>query len=154
MEAIVADPVLHAEAKASVSVLTAVAEPCGEQAVRQALQPLVLVYGQSEAAKTSAYWRVYFQQLAGFPLEALRQACDDYAGGANAEFFPKPGPLKALAAKRAIPIYKARDRARRVAGMLAAPKLSPVDVETRREQVAELLAGFSRQPKTPQASAK
>lgn len=153
LAAIVANPVLHAEAKASVAVLAAFAEPCGEQAVRAALQPLILIYGQSEAAKTGAYWRVYFQQLAGFPIEALRQACDDYVGGESAEFFPKPGPLKALAAKRAIPIYKARDRVKRVAAMLPAPKFTPADVETRRAQVAEMLAGFSRPPHAGKATA-
>lgn len=141
-------PALHAEAKASVAPLAALAEPCGDQAVRQALQSLVLVYGVGEAAKSGAFWRVYFQQLGGFPLEALRQACDDYAGGEGAEFFPKPGPLKALAKARSVPILKALSRARRAAAMLPAPKYEPADVETRRAQVAAMLAGFTRPKKT------
>lgn len=146
LEAIVSVPALHAEARASIPALTSVAEPCGAQKVREALQPLVLVYGVGEAAKSAAFWRVYVEQLSGFPAEALAQAVNDYAGGANAEFFPKPGPLKALAAKRTEPILKALSRAKRAASMLPPKVIPPQDVETRKALVAKMLAGFTRPP--------
>lgn len=114
--------------------------------MREALQPLVLVYGVGEAAKSAAFWRVYVEQLSGFPAEALAQAVSDYAGGANAEFFPKPGPLKALAAKRAEPILKALSRAKRAAATLPPKVIPPQDVETRKALVAKMLAGFTRPP--------
>jgi len=121
-----------------------VTEPCGAQKVREALQPLVLVYGVGEAAKSAAFWRVYIEQLQGFPAEALAQAVSDYAGGATAEFFPKPGPLKALAAKRAEPLLKALSRARRAAAMKPPKVIPPQDAETRKALVAKMLAGFTR----------
>jgi len=144
LQAIVESPALHAEARASVPALTAVAAPCGAQSVRAALQPLVLVYGIGEAAKSAAFWKLYIDQLSGIPAEALAQAVNDYAGQPGAEFFPKPGPLKALATKRAEPIIKALSRARRVAKMLPPKVIAQADVETRKAHVAKLLAGFTR----------
>lgn len=138
-----AEPALLAEARASVKPLEAIAAPCGEEAVRRLLQPLVLVLGVSEAAKTRAFWKVYFDQLSGLPAEALAQAVNDYAGGETSEFFPKPGPLKALAMRRAEPIYKALSRAKRAAKMLPARKYERETTEERKRQVENLLKGFS-----------
>ncbi len=123
------------------------AEPCGPDAVRALLQPLVLVYGVSDAARTPAFWKVYREQLAGLPFEALEQAVNDFAGQPGAEFFPKPGPLKALATARAVPIIKALYRAKRVASAKPERVLPPADVQHRKAEVARLMAGFKiRQP--------
>jgi len=113
---IAAIPALQAEAAAIVPSLRAVARPCGGMAVRTALQRLVLVFGVGEAAKSPAFWKPYADQLSGFPAQALDQAIDEYVGLPGSEYFPKPGPLKALAAKHAAPILKALSRASRVAG--------------------------------------
>jgi hypothetical protein len=108
-------PEFQDEVKALVPRLRAVARPCGGQAVRTALQELVLVFGVGEAAHSSAFWRPYASQLSGFPAQALEQAIDEYVGLASSEFFPKPGPLKALVMKHAAPILKALSRAIRAA---------------------------------------
>lgn len=141
LEAIASQPALLAEAMASVRPLEAIAAPCGDAAVRRLLQPLVLVFGVSEAAKTAAFWRAYIDQLAGLPGEAVEQAVNDYIGGEASEFFPKPGPLKALAMRRAEPIYKALSRAKRAAKMLPSPKIDRGTAEERKRQVESLLRG-------------
>ncbi|MDB5438483.1 MAG: hypothetical protein JWM33_910, partial [Caulobacteraceae bacterium] len=110
------------------------------QAVRAALSPLVLVYGVGEAARSAAFWGVYVETLSGLPAEALRAAAADYAAGAGAEFFPKPGPLKALALKHAEPLRRAAARAARVGEGAVAVCKPPV--EARRKQVEALLASF------------
>lgn len=119
------------------------AAPCGSDAVRALLQPLVLVYGVGEAARSAAFWKVYREQLASFPYEALEQAVTDYAGQPGAEFFPKPGPLKALATARAVPILKALSRAKRAANSQPVKVIPPADAAHRRAEVAKLMAGFA-----------
>jgi hypothetical protein len=90
-------------------------EPCGDEAVKRAMQPLVLVFGVSDSARTSAFWKVYLQALRDLPVAALEQAVQDYASSPESLFFPKPGQLKALALKRAEPIYQAASRAKSAA---------------------------------------
>lgn len=149
VEAICKVPALHAEAKASVPRLAAVAAPCGADAVRALLQPLVLVYGVGEAARSPAFWKIYREQLAGLPYEALEQAVNDYAGQPGAEFFPKPGPLKAFATSRAIPILKALSRAKRVAQSAPMKPFTPAETAQRRAEVAALMSKFKIGPGAP-----
>ena len=153
LAAIAADPALLAEARTTVKDLAIVAAPCGDETVRRLLQELVLVMGVGEAAKTKAFWKVYYDQLSGLPASALEQAVKDYAGGENSEFFPKPGPLKALAMRRAEPIYKALSRAKRAAKMAPAPKVDRGTAEERKHQVAQLLKGFNIPSRDPGATA-
>src|SRR5688572_10740721 len=94
VDEIVADPALHAEAKRLAPMLAQKAAPAGDEAVRRALQPLVLVYGIGEAARVPAFWAPY-RVLASVPAEALARGIEDYTASADSHFFPKPGPLKA-----------------------------------------------------------
>jgi len=116
---------------AAVPALELLAKPCGDRAVQLALQPLVLVFGVAEAARVSAFWKPY-RILADLPREALAKAVDEYCGQPGAEFFPKPGPLKALGDKHAEAIRKAASRATRAAA-LPPPKarvlISPAEVQ-------------------------
>lgn len=129
---ILENPELHAEAGRVCTGLAMRAAACGEPAVRNALQPLVLVYGVGDAARSPAFWQAY-KVLAGLPVEALRKGVEDYVAGPDSAFFPKPGPLKALCDKHAEPIFKAAFRASRAAG-LTAPKRR-VATEAEREAV-------------------
>lgn len=132
MSEIVADPALHREAKAVAPLLAARAEPAGDDAVRRALQPLVLVYGIGEAARVPAFWMPY-RILADQPITALVQGIADYTAGATSEFFPKPGPLKALCDRHAEPVRKAAFRARKAAQM---PPPKPIHVVSEDEKAA------------------
>lgn len=148
VETIARVPALRAEARALIPALAEVAKPCGPEAVRKALQPLVLIYGVGEAAKVPAFWKIYVDQLSSVPAEALEQAVHDYISAPNSEWFPKPGPLKALATKRAEPILKALSRAKRVAALPYMPTITPEDSARRRAEVSRLMSGFKISGKT------
>lgn len=124
---IVADPELHREVREVATKLAIRASGAGESSVRHALQPLVLVYGVGDAARSPAFWQAY-TILSGVPVEALRKGVEDYLKAPDSEFFPKPGPLKALCDKHAEPIFKAAFRAARAAGA-APPKARSVSEE-------------------------
>lgn len=126
---IVADPQLHAEAKALAPRLAARASGAGPAGVRAALAPLVLVYGVGEAAKQPAFWDAY-DVLAGLPHEALDAGVKDYLAAPDSQFFPKPGPLKAMCDKHAEPIFKAAYRISRAAS-IEAPKRRIVSEQER-----------------------
>lgn len=111
-----ADQNLRVQAMAAAPALAQLAQPCGDRAVQLALQPLVLVFGVGEAARVPAFWKPY-RILAELPAEALAKAVDEYCGQPDAEFFPKPGPLKALGDKHAETIRKAASRAKRAAAL-------------------------------------
>ena len=132
-------PALHAEAKVVAERLEALGVGCGQEAVRRALQPLVLIYGLGEQAKVPMFWAVYVKALEDVPAQALAEAIEEYTGLGTSEFFPRPGPLRALALKHAAPIWKARDRARRAANSLPRPVITPADAEARKALIAETL---------------
>jgi hypothetical protein len=138
---IVADPELHAEAKRVYSALAVRASAAGEATVRLALQPLVLVYGVGEAARSPAFWQAY-RILADLPVEALRLGVEDYPAQPDSQFFPKPGPLKALCDKHAEPIYRAAFRASKAAS-LEPPKARREPTEAERAQVRAMLSEFT-----------
>lgn len=137
---IAADPELKAEAKAACTALAQLACASGESAVQSALKPLVLVYGVGEAARSPVFWQAY-KILAGLPYEALLRGVEDYLAQPDSQFFPKPGPLKALCDARAEPIYKAAFRASKAAS-LEAPKSRTPPTEAEKAQVARMLADY------------
>jgi len=147
VEQIRAVPVLHEEARRIAPVLARLTKPCGDQAVIEALKPLVLVYGMGDQAKAPAFWQVYTKQLSDLPLEALRHAVDDYAGRGDSVFFPKPGPLRDMALRRAEPVYKAASRARKAASLPVLGERPPATDEDRervRRMAAECAAALTR----------
>lgn len=146
VEEIAADPALKAEAKAACQALAELASAAGESAVQAALKPLVLVYGVGDAARSPVFWQAY-KILAGLPWEALRLGVEDYLAQPDSQFFPKPGPLKALCDKRAEPIYKAAFRASRAAS-LPPPKSRVPPTEEEKAAVAKMLGEFRRKAET------
>lgn len=138
VEAIVADPIIHGEATRMAPALRARAEPAGDDAVRRALQPLVLVYGVGEAARVPAFWQPY-RILANLPPTALAAGIEDYTASPDSQFFPKPGPLKALCDRHAEPILRAASRASRAAH-LEPPKQRPEPTAEEKAAVSKMLA--------------
>lgn len=134
------DPALREECGAVATKLAIRAAGAGEASVRHALQPLVLVYGVAEAARSPAFWQPY-KVLATLPVEALRLGIQDYTSAADSEFFPKPGPLKALCEAHAAPIRKAAFRASRAIAMPPPKRLQPTDEE--RAAVHRMAAGLA-----------
>ena len=96
--AVAEDRTALAELRIVAPLLMASASPCGARAVVAALVPLTSLYGiqtRSEA-EWKTFWKFYIDALEALPLEALKRGIADYVGDAKSEFFPKPGPLKAL----------------------------------------------------------
>lgn len=137
---IAADPELKAEAKRFCQALAEVSSAAGEAAVRMVLQPLVLVYGVGEAARSPAFWEPY-RFLAGLPAEALKRGVDEYTRQPDSLFFPKPGPLKALCDKHAEPIYRAAFRASKAVSLPPPTERKPPSDEEK-AAVARLLREF------------
>ena len=118
-------------------MLARLAEPSGEDAVRRALQPLVLVFGVGEAAKSPAYWAVYVKVLAGLPTAALARAVSEYPQ--TGKFFPKPAEIRELADPHAAAIRQAAARARTAARMEPGrPEPSPEERDRVKAQFAKL----------------
>lgn len=143
MAEIAATPGLIAQARIAAPMLRQIAATgCGEEAVKRSLQPLVLVFGVGEAARSAAFWRVYIKALSDVPLEALIGAVEEYPRLADAEFFPKPGPLRALALKHAEPIYQAASRARRAANLKPARPIERGTPEQRKAFAEQVLSSL------------
>lgn len=134
------DLALRLEAKKLAPALMEIAKPCGGEVVKAILQPLVVVYGLPPGAKASAFWAEYVKALDDLPREALQKAADDYAKSAQAEFFPKPGPLRQLALKHAEPMLKAAHRARKASEKL--PSDVPPPTAEGKDAVRRMLAEF------------
>lgn len=144
---IVSSPVLHAEARQMAPALRKLAEPCGPEAALAALRPLVLVYGIQEAARSAHFWRPYMEVLGSVPLEALSLAISEYIAKPDSAFFPKPGPLKAIADRQAEPIRRAAHRATTAARMEARHERAPPTEQQRAavaKQAAEAVAALSK----------
>lgn len=90
-------------------------EPCGGQAVIEALAPMLSLFNvpRKTEAEAATFWRFYIEALESLPAEAVRAGVTDYVSDAKAEWFPKPGPLKALCEKRAESLRIAVGRTRK-----------------------------------------
>lgn len=109
------DPIRRSELCAVADRLGRHADPCGAKAVIAALMPLVSLYGVPDRSENewAGFWRFYIEALDEVPIFALRAGVSDYVAQADSEYFPKPGPLKALCNRHAEPIRMAIGRARR-----------------------------------------
>jgi hypothetical protein len=132
-------PALLAEARDCRAALEARAFDCGPERVMATLTPLFAVFPQPNRseAEWTAWWSAYLEDLSDIPVEALKAAVVEYRRKADAEFFPKPGPLRALALEAGRPLLTALSRARR-AERIEPPKpiLQPVTPELAAETVA------------------
>lgn len=110
-----ADPQAVAELRRVWGGIEAALEPCGGQAVVEALAPLLALYGvpRKTDAEAKAFWGFYIEALADLPREALRDAVREYVADGRSEWFPKPGPLRAIADRKTIPLRMAYSRARK-----------------------------------------
>lgn len=90
-------------------------EPCGQRAVIAVLAPLLSLYGvpNKSEAEAKTFWGFYIDALGSLPAEALKAGVAEYVADPKSEFFPKPGPLKAICERHAIPLRMAANRAAR-----------------------------------------
>jgi len=83
--------------------------------VIETLAPLMALYGVGKKSEreAEAFWGYYLDALGSLPAEALRSGVAEYVDDAKSEWFPKPGPLKAICERHAIKIRMAASRARK-----------------------------------------
>jgi hypothetical protein len=95
--------------------LERVIEPCGPAVVLEVLAPLLALYGvaRKSDAEAEVFWGFYMDALGSLPGEALRRGVAEYVADPKSEFFPKPGPLKAICERYAVPLRMAANRARK-----------------------------------------
>lgn len=102
------DEVLADLSRAELALLRANAPALIAQAKRTATQgevervlaPLVAVFGVSEAAKSTAFWRAYHQVLGTLHPEALERAAGKWLE--VGKYFPKPAELREIAQVQAL----------------------------------------------------
>lgn len=113
-EELVADDRCLAELRQVADRIEAHAAPCGPKAVAAELAPLVTIYGVADRSEGewAAFWRFYTEALQDLPLAALRNGVKAYVAQPDSEFFPKPGPLKALCQREASEVWTALGRSR------------------------------------------
>lgn len=109
------DPIARSELEVVVWDLERTIEPCGPETVVETLAPLLALYGvgKKSAAEAEAFWGFYLDALGSLPAEALRLGVAEYVADPKSEFFPKPGPLKAICERHAVPLRMAANRARK-----------------------------------------
>jgi hypothetical protein len=115
------DPAIRNELAIASTKLARHAEPCGSKAVAIVLGPLLTLYGVADksTAEAKAFWGFYIDALSGLPLEALKAGVAEYVADPKSEFFPKPGPLKAICDRHAVPLRMAANRAAKALDGLA-----------------------------------
>jgi len=110
-----ASPTMRRELELVNAQLQRHAAPCGPKAVVNLLVPLVTLYGVSDKSEGEwkAFWGFYVEALRELPYAALKAGVEEYVSDAKSEFFPKPGPLKAICLRHAAPLITATSRARK-----------------------------------------
>jgi hypothetical protein len=150
VEGIVANPALHAEAKAALPALVAARDlamqPCTLEGMARVITDRFANYPQSDRTKEewASWWRGYYDALSDLPLVNIEAAMKAWVRSPE-RFLPNPGQLRELALKQAIPEFTAAYRAK-LAVAREPRRISKPDAETRRRQVAELLAGIGSKP--------
>jgi len=91
------------------------ASPCGSKAVITILAPLVSLYGvpDKSEAEWRTFWGFYTKALGDLPAESVAKAVEEYVARHDSEFFPKPGPLRAICDRHAAPVRMAMSRLRK-----------------------------------------
>ena len=87
--------------------------------VERILAPLVVVFGVSEAAAASVFWKAYNQVLGELHPEALETAAGKWLQ--TGKFFPKPAELRELARREPLRCVFIASLARAALKFRAAP---------------------------------
>src|ERR1700756_2134140 len=116
------DPTARAELMLIEADLYRTVEPCGPALVIETLAPLLALYGvpRKSDSEAEAFWGFYMDALCSLPPEALRLGVAEYVADGKSEFFPRPGPLKAICERHAIPLRMAANRAQKALALVPA----------------------------------
>lgn len=115
------DPKAVEAIKAALPALQGAAQPAEPKVIVRELAKMVPIFGVADrsSAEWATFWRFYLDVLADVPPAALKAACTEYVAAPDSNFFPRPGPLKAICDRHAADI--------RTAARLAERALQPID---------------------------
>lgn len=138
---IVANPALHAEAKALLPILKARTAAAGIDGVAHVIVRRFATFPQPDRTpeEWEAWWEDYYDALSDMPIDALEAAMKAYIRSPGAEFMPKPAKLRELASKVGSTAIKAYTRAKLAAAQEPRRLMDPVSVAERKALVAEAL---------------
>ena len=117
-----ADPDLASEIVSAKHRLEIAAAPAKSGEIIAVLVPLGRMFGLKDRgeAEWASFWGFYITALGDLPLEAIREGVAEYTEQETSEFFPKPGPLKAICRRKAEPVLMALGRVRAAARLVQA----------------------------------
>lgn len=150
VEGIVANPALHAEVKAALPALIAARDaamqPTDIEGLARVIADRFANYPQQDRTEEewASWWRGYHDALSDVPKANIEAAMKAWVRSPE-RFLPNPGQLRELALKHTLPEFTAAYRAK-LAVAQEPRRISKPDAETRRRQVAELLAGIGSKP--------
>lgn len=89
---------LHPEARTVLAGLAQANVPATSVEIVGELAPLIALYGVPDKSEDewAAFWRIYVEDLGRYPVWAIASATRAYRRQKDANWFPRPGPLKAL----------------------------------------------------------
>jgi hypothetical protein len=147
-EQIAADPALFAECRDNLPAIQAACEaaliPAGEANVAKAIGSRMAVYPQPDRSDDEwvAWWSCYYDALADLPAKSIEAAMLDWIRS-PAQFLPKPGELRELARKKAVPEYSANYVAK-LAMQRERKPMTREETEARRKEVVAALDMIQR----------
>lgn len=102
--------------KANLPAIMGARQPADPKQIVRELAKMVPIFGVTDRSQTewSTFWRVYLDVLDDVPLSALKTAIGEYLAAPDSNFFPRPGPLKAICDRHAAPYRTAASLAERV----------------------------------------
>lgn len=117
IEAMQRDQQIVAEVRSALPKIQAFGRAATPKEAIAILARMVPLYGVSDRsqAEWSTFWGFYLETLGAVPVRALKAACSEYVAAPDSQFFPKPGPLKAICDRHAAPINAVVRMAERVA---------------------------------------
>jgi hypothetical protein len=89
---------LHDEAKRALEKLEGINRPASSGEIVSELAPLIALYGVQDKGEDewAAFWSIYIEDLARYPRWVVAEASRSYRRQKDSNWFPRPGPLRAL----------------------------------------------------------
>lgn len=91
-------PALHDEARAMLAELQVINRPATAKEIIGELAPLVALFGVQDKGEDewAAFWKIYIEDLGRYPRWVIAEAAKRYRRQKDADWFPRPGPLRDL----------------------------------------------------------
>ena len=99
------EPAAVEQLRALLPALEAADQPASLNQVMVAISEIATIFPLSD--QSSGEWKIkakfYANALAGLPISAIEAGIADYVNRPDSQYWPKPGPLKAICEQHALP---------------------------------------------------